>query len=753
MAAIGIGIRHHSPACARLVESTIRARRPAFVLVEGPADMNERMGELLLGHELPVAILSYYRDAKRTHLSWSPFCAYSPEWVALTVGTEVGAQVRFIDLPAWHEAFADRANRYADADARYAEVSERLCREFAVDNVDTLWDHLVEIEPDDGIEDRLTTYFDMLRGESVAGADDTAREAYMARWVRAAVAEAGDRPVVVVTGGFHQPALGALLNEPDMDWPEVPTPDADSVGASYLVPYSFQRLDAFVGYESGMPSPEYYQRVWADGPAAAANGLVEVVVDRLRARKQRVSTADLIAARSLSEGLARLRGHQVPARTDILDGLVSALISEDLDQPLPWTSRGQLRPGAHPVVVEMVAALSGDRVGRLHQDTPAPPLVTAIDTALTSLELDQPGQFRLRLTDERDLRRSRLLHQLRILNVPGFHRERGPSAGADPVPVEVWTISRDELRLPALIEAGAYGATPLDAASARLAERVLDAADDLAALATALFDAALSGIAALAEEVAETIGAGVRVATEIGPLGSVLATVLGLWRHDDLFGTARSPLFGAVITATVTRLLWLVEGVRGGPAPADRQRLAAVVALRDALRHAESIVDVELADALAVAGRIGANAGAPPDLRGAATGLTWSFGPAEGAVLPSSPGELGDWLAGLFALARDELLAGYSVDEPGLLGLIDSTVVELDEPDFLAALPALRQAFAYFPPRERETIARHLLDRRQLRGSARALLRTSVDPLVIAEAKALEATVSALLASTGLAES
>ncbi|MFB9838889.1 DUF5682 family protein, partial [Actinoallomurus acaciae] len=471
-----IGVRHHSPACARLVGRTIEALRPAYILVEGPADVNDRLDELLLGHELPIAIFSHYRDDERSHLSWAPFCAYSPEWVALTAGRAYGAELRFIDLPAWHPALAGRRNRYADAEQRYADAADRLCRAFAVDNVDALWDRLVEVEPDDGLEERLTTYFDLVRGDTEAGEDDTAREAYMAAWIRAAAADAGDRPVVVVTGGFHLPALRRLAGEPCGEaedrpaargvrrssvgdrpeavragtedgstevagcvcrsvpsspmggrsvveddsaevagcvcraapsssvggrsvvedgsaevtggvcraapwsfaegcWPEVPRPAAGSVAGSYLVPYSFRRLDAFSGYQSGMPSPEYYQRLWEQGAAAAADGLVEVVATRLRGRGVAVSTADLIAARTLSAGLARLRGHPHPARTDILDGLVSALVSDDLDQPLPWTRRGALTPGAHPVVAEMVAALSGYRTGRLHPDTPAPPLV------------------------------------------------------------------------------------------------------------------------------------------------------------------------------------------------------------------------------------------------------------------------------------------------------------------------------------------------------------------------------------------
>ncbi|MFD0535638.1 DUF5682 family protein [Actinomadura luteofluorescens] len=146
MAVTFVGVRHHSPACARLVRETIRRLRPAYVLVEGPADFGDRIGELLLGHAPPVAVYSYYRDDERVHASWSPFCAYSPEWVALNEGRAAGAELRFIDLPAWHPAFAGRSNRYADAERRYAEVTARLCREFAVDNTDILWDHLFEID-------------------------------------------------------------------------------------------------------------------------------------------------------------------------------------------------------------------------------------------------------------------------------------------------------------------------------------------------------------------------------------------------------------------------------------------------------------------------------------------------------------------------------------------------------------------------------------------------------------------------------
>ncbi|MFD8411548.1 DUF5682 family protein [Streptomyces sp. NPDC059650] len=273
-----LGVRHHSPACARLVSRTIAALRPGHVLVEGPADLNDRLGELLLGHRLPIAVFGHYRDAERTATSWTPFCDYSPEWVALTEGRAAGAQVRFIDLPAWHPAFADRSNRYADAEARYERATARLCDRFGVDSADALWDRMFEApEPggqdDAALAERLALYFDVVRGDTVADASDRAREEYMASWVRAALAEPGSGDVLVVPGGFHRPALVALTAAAPPacgaadGTPPVPRPPADALAGSHLVPYSFHQLDAFTGY--------FVRAAAGAGPAGSPGLVVE----------------------------------------------------------------------------------------------------------------------------------------------------------------------------------------------------------------------------------------------------------------------------------------------------------------------------------------------------------------------------------------------------------------------------------------------------------------------------------------------
>ncbi|MBO1414432.1 DUF5682 family protein, partial [Streptomyces sp. FH025] len=152
--------------------------------------------------------------------------------------------------------------------------------------------------------------------------------------------------------------------------------------------------------------------------------------------------------------------------------------------------------------------------------------------------------------------------------------------------------------------------------------------------------------------------------------------------------------------------------------------------------------------------RIARDPHAPADLRGAAHGLHLTLTPdafclaAAALHAAGDPGTLGDWLAGLFALAREEVAA--DAGDGSLLAAVDSALADLTDAEFLIALPALRQAFAWFPPRERERIARRLIERRGLRGSGRALLRTTADPLHLAAAHALEENVTALLDRHGL---
>ncbi len=702
-------MRHHSPACARLVETVLRSNRPACVLIEGPSDFNGRLDEMLLGHTLPIALFSFQRGQGG---SWTPFCDYSPEWVALRVGRELGAEVRFMDLPAWHRALRERTNRYSD---RRTDPERELARELGFDDPDSLWDHLFE-HPGEGLEERLRAYFTAIRDQIEPG--DAEREEFMARCLGWARAHHGER-VVVVCGGYHAPALTPVGD----DWPELP---AEPETGSYLVPFSFHRLDSFQGYAAGMPSPGYYQHVWEGGPKRAASLALRDAVARLRTRRLAVSSADLVAASTLTHGLARLRGHEVPLRTDLLDGLAGALIKQELSCELPWSRRGWLPANTDPILVELVAAFSGARRGQLAEGTPHPPLVADVRARLVELEL-VPTRPARQVTVEVGTQRSQCLHQLGLLGLPGFTRLREGLLEEDWALHEVLELDS------ALVEASVHG-SDLPGAALSVLEEALLRAEDSAALAAILVAGVRAGLELPARErVARAIGAEI----DLARLGAALDLLFKLYRQDlgDL---------GLILAAGFARGLWLFEGLDGS-APGC---LRAVVVLRDMHRLGQSL---DLARELAEGVMRRRLASAPLDGQGAALGYLWSLGLGEGApeaaaaVRAVSPPEaLGDFLAGLFLLAREEVQRAED-----LLGLLDERVRGLHPREFLRALPGLRLAFSAFPPRERQAVAAVIARLHGLE-SPFELTHAPVAPELVAEGMKLELEVEEIVQRYGL---
>jgi hypothetical protein len=787
-----LGIRHHSPACARLVAERIRALRPAHVLIEGPADFNERLDELFLPHRLPVAIYSHLSGDALHRGSWSPFAEHSPEWQALQAGREVGAQLHFIDLPAWHEAFSGLENRYADAaDAeseRRADAYEQALTEaLAVQGRDALWDHLFE----DGCEAeelarRLAAYFDRLRPEDDPGSlGNQAREQMMARWIawamRQVTALASGAPVLVVCGGYHAPALARLWPQVDATAkpPPVPVPSALVAQGSasplrygsYLVPYTFKRLDAFAGYASGMPSPAWYQWLWERGLDGAAHHALQQVMQRLREKKLAASTADLLAVVVRAQGLARLRGHRSALRSDWLDALAGALVKGALDAPLPWTYRGPIRPGTDPVLVQVMDVLAGDVLGQLAPGTPQPPLVRSVQAELQALGIELRGTLRLDLLGEAGRTRSRVLHRLALLRLPGVVRSAGPKQAMSGERTEVWILSQPLEQQAALIEAGAWGATLIDAARARLEDDLRQAQGRIAALAAGLNRAAWAGLADVSGALLGELRQAIANEPRFEALAPALDTLHTLLRHGQMLGMADAPVLRVLVEAGFDRALWLLEPA-AAVAAADMddhldgmRGLRRIVAdhLADQDEGAAAMLSLEPARALAVWRRKAEDRASAPVSRGAAAGAAFSLAGRRGVEGETAPGvddtigllqamgpdDLGDALCGLLALAREALLS-----EAAFAAGVDQLVRALDNADFVRAMPALRGAFAWLPPQERAALADQVLALHGARHLHRRSLTARLDEnqsALMAEAALAEDRAAAALARWGIA--
>lgn len=726
-----IGVRHHSPACAKLVQRAIERTRPAAVLIEGPDDFNVRLDELLLEHRLPIALYSYANDGESPAQCWFPFLDYSPEWVALRTAHRSGALVRFIDLPHWqYRAISDARERMqsditAPAYSRHAQVTERLCQRFGCDGGNTLWDHLFEADAkgnEDELQERMDVYFDELRGDDPGTPQDQARELQMARWVawvEKLLQAKGGGDVLVVCGGWHKRAIECLWPvQPALNEPGSQPPTDPRTAGSYLVPYEYRQVDALGGYWAGMQSPMYYQWTWRHGLKGASERAVERIVTRLRKKGVPVSTAELVAMRQTLQGLAALRGHSRPLRGDILDALQASVIKEALDAPPPWVEQGLLSTQHHPALREALIALTGEGGGKLHTDTPLPPLVHDVTRRLEQCGLIPESTQQNIVLDRRkeaDFARAHLLWQLQQIGVEGAHlnQTRAPNAARGLTPAlnfeEHWLLTQNDRWFPDLIEASAYGATLETAARNRLLEEVRHAQGDVSKAAYCLLKSMRAGLYDMGQELGRQMSAAIPQAHDLGALAGAAQLLLEVVRAG-FWGEDTRALLEHALTALAERILLLLES-RQGSQGSEMDADVAAIGVFDTMLNLklEGVAGQQRIATLETMLRLANATLTPAALRGAALGVAYGHGalgdnPAElilariRAVPPRD--QLGDLLYGLFSVAR--ALATGSDD---IVTAVHESLESISSEDFLVALPQLRAAFNWFPPRERGVLA------------------------------------------------
>lgn len=359
-----VGIRHHSPACARLVKSLIESQRPRYVLIEGPADFNDRVDELFLAHQLPVAIYSYcqYQDGaapgvvpgrhllnfRRSGRRYKPLVVFRHKLTSSICLAGRRVKKRTIRLIRKRKARPCCCVPPAWITATPCGIT---CSKMKASKLHyplrwrTILHNCGAIPPGDALNRQ--------------------REAFMARWIGWAMQQ-NNGDVLVVCGGWHAPALANMWREcpQEINKPELPSL-ADAVTGCYLTPYSEKRLDVLAGYLSGMPAPVWQNWCWQCGLQQAGEQLLKTVLTRLRQHKLPASTADMAAAHLHVMALAQLRGHTLPLRTDWLDAIAGSLIKEALNAPLPWSYRGVIHPDTDPILLTLIDTLAGDGFGKL----------------------------------------------------------------------------------------------------------------------------------------------------------------------------------------------------------------------------------------------------------------------------------------------------------------------------------------------------------------------------------------------------
>ena len=740
-------VRHHSPACARLVRELALELKPAAILIEGPSDFNSRLDELTLPHKLPIAIYTFTQlsNGKRRG-AFYPYCIYSPEWQAIQVGQELDALVRFIDLP-WSEiATAETTiNRYGDREFKQSNYVATLCEKLGVEDFDNLWDTLFEIDshltPTQYLERCHQFCFHVRNSEEHISETDARREAFMAQEIYRA-REEFDGKIIVVTGGFHSYPLYEIIGKKERV--KLPILQENLERGIALTPYSYERLDNLAGYDAGMPNPGFYHYIWQSklgGETAPFPSLIARVAQTLRQRGQVVSAADLIAVETTARGLAALRSHERVWRQDLIDGITGSLVKEELEYGCP-----------HPFLQAVYEVFRGGDRGLLAPGTERPPFVSDLQQLLHEYELEPTPKERkieLDLYKSRDIVRSKILHRLRILELVGYRRSGGSNlAIRDDLSRlwEQWSIVWSPEFEGCCIEASIYGVTLLEAAAAKLLERAETRERDAENAALILLDACLMGLNKLADsfyrQLVELIGQD----SDFFKITRALTHLLYLYRYDEVLGTKERQDIGKILVETFQRSLWLLETL-GQVKDRETELLQSVKIILETFERGIQF-DKDLF--VGVFERVSADNAQIPLLRGVATGVLWVLHAATkeqiiaGLRYFSEPLQLGDFLTGFFSIARE------IIQRHGELMLsINEPIMGYNEEEFLEALPGLRLAFSYFTPREKYHIARTLLKALGMEDSE-PVTNLEVSPQMAANVMAFEAKLFKLLERYGV---
>ncbi|WP_280498815.1 DUF5682 family protein, partial [Nocardia cyriacigeorgica] len=496
------GIRHHGPGSARSLRLALDHYRPDTILIEGPADADPLTAFVAdPGLVPPVAMLAYVPDAPTRAAFW-PFAQFSPEWQALRYAAEHDVPVRFCDLPATTVLALD-----AEPGDRVDPLAE-LASAAGYDDAERWWDAIVESTTDIDTFDALTEAMRALR-DSIAGVEPTGdstthspsappepasadsrprrgrsrptgshdsgaqadgerlhppispadridrhtlrREAYMRQTIRKALKDGAQR-VAIVCGAWHAPALVEPLGPAAADARLLKGLPKVKARLTW-VPWTHSRLSSASGYGAGVTSPGWYHHLFTHTEQPIVRWLTKVA-GALRRHDLPVSSAHIIEAVRLAETLAALRDRPLAGLSEVTEATRAVLCDGD---------ESMLRLVGAELVV-------GEAIGAVPATTPTVPLDADLRARARTLRLKQqpePTLMELDLRKERDRRKSRLLHQLRILDVE-WGTPTDSEVRATGTFRETWTLQWEPEFAVAVIEASRWGTTVASAAETKL---------------------------------------------------------------------------------------------------------------------------------------------------------------------------------------------------------------------------------------------------------------------------------------------
>lgn len=700
------GIRHFSPAGAYFVRKFLNESRPDVVLIEGPADFDFLIDDIVSKNLLPpFAIMAYTKEVPIETVLY-PFAVYSPEYQAILWARENNKECHFFDLESNIMLGLESKNEdeiISDAPDKIHDKEKTL--DF---DMESFWERVLEQSEDmNAYKSGSALFGESLRNEDEVSLRDIIRESFMKRKIKEIIDSGIDsEKIVAITGAFHTSAIQSLDGAmTDKEYDSLKKKDSNIT----LMPYSYYRLSKRTGYGAGNTAPAYYELLWQgfikNDKTYHERKYLSLLAKYMREHGGIVSSAQVIEATMLSRSIANLRGGSIPTLVDLKDAGITCMGGGSFGEMAMGFAQSDIGTKIGVVPQEsMKTSIQSDFLSRLK----ALKLEKYKELVATPLQLDLRENLRVKSKESAflDLNRSFFLYRLVTLGIDFAKIERNRQDNA--TWAENWILQWTPEAEIQIVESVLKGDTIDEAVAFVLGERLNNAISisEIADIIEAAFNCGIPKIVEGAGRKLDEMASGAVSIHEIAVTTSKLSDMI-------LFGDIRK-LDRKPLEPIVKRLCIRAALILAGESACDD--MAAVILVEDIqsihnvfVLHDFLDKDLWFDKLMEVSNRDDLNT----KISGLATAILLDTGKTDENTLrievarrlsAGMPAELGaNWFAGLSIRNHYALIGRLTLWE-SLSEYMDS----LDEEEFRRSLVFLRRAFVDYSSKEKDMIAENL---------------------------------------------
>ena len=703
------GIRHFSPAGAYFVRQFLDKIKPDLVLIEGPADFDFLMDDIVSKKLVPpFAIMAYTKEAPIDTILY-PFAEYSPEYQAILWARENNKECRFFDLESDIMLGFERT----DDDTKDEETISKEPEKNKSDvDIEGFWErNLEQSENMDAYRAGSALFGESLRKDTRSDdksfARDIIRESFMKRKINEYIKKGFDlEKIVAITGAFHTSAIESLEGAmSDKEYKELVRRESNIT----LMPYSYYRLSKRTGYGAGNAAPAYYELLWqgflSGDITYHERKYLSSLAKYMREHGGIVSSAQVIEATRLARELAVIRGGSVPTLEDLKDASITCM---------GGGSFGEMAMGFAETDI-------GKKIGSVPQDAMQTSIQSDFTLKLKQLKLEKykelvatPLQLdlreNLRVKSEEsaflDLNRSFFLYRLVVLGIDFAKIKKSNQDNA--TWAENWILQWTPEAEIQIVESVLKGDTIADAVAFVLGEK-LSEATKISEIAEVIEDAFNCGLPKIVEGAKRSLDEMANGTIAMCDIADTVSKLSNMISFGDIRKLDREPLVPIVKRLCIRASLMLVgesacDDIAAATLADDIQKIHSVFMMQDFLDESfwfDKLIELSNRDDLNT------------KISGLATAILLDAGKIDELTLRMEvsrrlsmgmPAELGaNWFAGLSMRNHYALIGRLTLWE-SLSEYLDT----LDEEEFRRSVVFLRRAFVEYSAKEKDMIAENL---------------------------------------------